>query len=63
MNMSYCRFYNTLQDLKDCWYHIEELSWDMSDDEFDARKKLIQLCQDIAQDADYLLGLEREEDV
>lgn len=59
--MSYCRFYNTLQDLKDCWYNIENVD-DMSKEEFEARKKLIKLCVDIADDADYLLGIEPEEE-
>ena len=57
MNMSYCRFYNTLLDLKDCYYNIEDLE-DMSDEEKRARKQLIELCCDIAEDKEYLLGLE-----
>ena len=57
MNMSYCRFQNTLQDLKDCYYNIEDLE-DMSDEEKRARKQLIELCCDIAEDKEYLLGLE-----
>ena len=61
MNMSYCRFYNTLQDLKDCYRNIEDVS-DMSEEEKQARRKLIQLCCDIAEDSDYLLELENEDD-
>ena len=59
MNMSYCRFYNTLQDLKDCYYNIEDVE-DMSDEEKRARKQLIEICMDIADNADYLLNLESE---
>lgn len=61
MNMSYCRFYNTLQDLKDCYYNIEYVE-DMSDEEKRARKQLIQLCCDIAEDSDYFLNLENKEE-
>ena len=60
MNMSYCRFYKTLQDLKDCYYNIEDVE-DMSYEEKRARKKLIQICCDIADNADYLLSIESEE--
>lgn len=56
MNMSYCRFYNTLADLKDCYYNIEDVE-DMSYEEKRARKELIQICMDIAENADYLLDL------
>lgn len=59
MNMSYCRFHNTLQDLKDCYYNIEDVE-DMSDEEKRARKQLIEICMDIADNADYLLNLESE---
>jgi len=59
MNMSYCRFHNTLQDLKDCYYNIEDVE-NMSDEEKRARKKLIEICMDIADNADYLLNLESE---
>ena len=59
MNMSYCRFTNTLQDLKDCYYNIENVE-DMSDDELIARKKLIEICVEIADNADYLLNIESE---
>lgn len=60
MNMSYCRFYNTLQDLKDCYYNIEDVD-NMSFEEKRARKQLIEICMDIADNADYLLNLESEE--
>ena len=46
MNMSYCRFRNTLQDLRDCWDHID--ADDLSEDEAEARARLIKLCKEIA---------------
>jgi hypothetical protein len=59
-NMSYTRFQNTLEDLKDCYNNIEDISY-MSADELRARKKLIELCQEIAQDAEYFLQIEPED--
>jgi hypothetical protein len=50
-NMSYCRFQNTLQDLRDCLDHMDERLDLVSDsDEYRAKEKLIQLCHDIAKD-------------
>lgn len=57
MNMSYCRFQNTLADLKDCYYNIEEVE-DMSAEEKRARKQLIELCAEIAEEKDYYLNLD-----
>lgn len=48
MNMSYCRFQNTLQDLRDCQENMDD--HDLSDDERRARKELIDVCWRIAQD-------------
>ena len=39
-NMSYCRFQNTLGDLEDCFDHL--LDKDLSLEEMDARKELIE---------------------
>ena len=52
-NMSYCRFYNTLQALRDCYEHMDEE--DISPAEKNARDKLIVLCMEVAADygADY----------
>lgn len=44
-NMSYCRFRNTLRDLRDCADHIED--GDLSQDEQKAREQLIALCKNI----------------
>ena len=47
-NMSYCRFTNTLEDLQDCYLHIDD---DIdSPNEKKARQALIALCVDIADD-------------
>jgi hypothetical protein len=47
-NMSYCRFENTISDLRDCYNHIEDE--DLSAEEMRARTRLIRLCQKIADD-------------
>jgi hypothetical protein len=45
-NMSYCRFENTLGDLRDCYDHMDED--DISAAECKAREKLLALCARIA---------------
>ncbi len=45
-NMGYCRFQNTLQDLRDCEEHLSD---DLSPEEERARKRLIELCKRIAE--------------
>ena len=51
-NMSYCRFENTLSDLRDCKYALQESENgegdDLSQTEMRARKELIALCAKIA---------------
>ena len=47
-NMSYCRFTNTALNLEDCSEHMDDE--DLSDSEEKAKKRLIKLCQDIADD-------------
>lgn len=49
-NMSYCRFRNTVPDLKDCYDNMDE---EMSEEEAKARKRLIRLCVLIAGDYGY----------
>ena len=44
-NMSYCRFHNTLSDLQDCYEAWQEK---LSEDENTARARLLELCQQIA---------------
>mgnify|MGYP003442074326 CR=1 FL=1 len=46
-NMSYCRFYNTEMDLRDC-YNDMDLDADASEQEKRARKRLIELACNIA---------------
>ena len=45
-NMSYCRFSNTLEELRDCDDHITDKN--LSEAENRKRKQLIELCVDIA---------------
>ena len=47
-NMSYCRFHNTLQDLRECHEHMDDT--DLSEYESRERAKLVKLCQRIAED-------------
>jgi hypothetical protein len=50
-NARYCRFRNTLSDLSDC---AEALFWgndaDLDDDEARAKRRLIELCTEIARE-------------
>lgn len=48
--MSYCRFSNTLGDLRDCYEHWEDD--DLSEEEKKARVKLLKICRDIVSDFD-----------
>ena len=50
-NMSYCRFRNTLDDLRDCYDEMAfEDTSDLSAEEDKAMRCLIRLCRDIAQE-------------
>lgn len=40
-NMSYCRFQNTSRDLHDCY---ENLDAELSEDEREARNRLVRTC-------------------
>ncbi len=48
-NMSYCRFQNTLGDLRDC-YEALPYPDDLSEDEKYAMKQLIKLCATITEE-------------
>ena len=51
MNMSYCRFQNTVTDLADCMDALEEINYDLtklSADEEQAARRLIEICKEIA---------------
>ena len=50
-NMSYCRFQNTLEDLRDCYNHIFD-DLEEGEEEYEAHKKLIKLCRAIIEDAE-----------
>lgn len=65
MNMSYCRFQNTLSDLQDCFYN--KPCNNLSNDEAEAFASLILLCNQFAAEydkADYheLIDLSKDED-
>ena len=47
MNMSYCRFQNTLSDLQDCFDNLPNR--DLSRDEANAFAELVLLAKDIAE--------------
>ena len=54
-NMSYCRFRNTLGDLRDCYEYWDELDNIGPDElpnegEVKARARLLKVCQDIVTD-------------
>lgn len=57
-NMSYCKFRNTLEDLKDCIETINDPS-DIEEEEA-ARKKLIATCRKIASEAEEDGGVKTE---
>jgi hypothetical protein len=48
MNMSYCRFENTANDLRDCYDNMD--GDELSEAEEAAKKRLIKLCLRIAED-------------
>lgn len=45
-NMEYCRFTNTLSDLRDCLDHLDDE--ELSEVETKARARLIKMCVDVA---------------
>ncbi len=50
-NMSYCRWQNTLSDLKDCYNNLHDPALNKDDREMAARKALIELCATIVEEA------------
>lgn len=58
-NMSYCRFQNTLEDLRDCAEHITDN--DLDEDEHKARKRLVEWCRKIIEDYEDA-GMEEDDD-
>ena len=51
VNMNHCQFENTLYDLQECYQAMEATEF-LSEWEAAARKKLIALCKQIAEDCD-----------
>ena len=45
-NMAYCRFENTEQDLWDCYQNMDDE--DLSESEKKARRRIIKICVEIA---------------
>jgi hypothetical protein len=62
-NMSYCRFENTLGDLRDCREAMHEPTDDMSEYESAARQNLFKLVQDMAEEIDVMSDDERGYDI
>lgn len=53
INMSYCRFQNTLEALRECVDALDEIDYDLkelSSEEGRAAQKLARLCQQFADD-------------
>lgn len=59
-NMSYCRFHNTLLDLRACYKSLNEED-QLSEEEEAAKRKLIDLCIEIALDYGSDIGRPLEE--
>ena len=64
VNMSYCRFENTVRALNECLEDlndngIEELEEDASEYEKPHIKGLIELCKQVAEEYEHEIGLER----
>jgi hypothetical protein len=55
-NMSYCRFQNTLSDLRDCYVNMEDE--DLSAEEKQAKAELLSLCTRIS--GEYSLGFNQD---
>lgn len=50
-NMSYCRFQNTLEDLRSCYNNMDAIDDpETSPEELKAVKAIIKLCEKIADD-------------
>jgi hypothetical protein len=58
-NMSYCRFRNTLQDLRDCYYNM---NGSLTGEEFYSREALVELCKSIGEEFGDMNFKEEEEE-
>lgn len=73
-NMSYCRYHNTLLDLQDCYYALQDEfpaepdddddtdRHDISKEEAAARKALVELCIIISEEYSHLVIEDKEAD-
>ena len=65
-NMSYCRFQNTLNDLRDCVYAMDEAydfeDMDLSKDEKWAMNRMFQQCEEFINHYNRMLELSETED-
>ena len=66
-NMSYCRFQNTVQDLQDCLYAIEEAlandePMDLSRDEQHAFQRMFNLMEEMIPMMDRVTEMEENAD-
>jgi len=59
-NMSYCRFENTLRDLRDCYDNMDNDN--LSKLEFYARKQMVEMCINIANQHEDIIDQEFLED-
>jgi hypothetical protein len=59
-NMSYCRFQNTANDLRDCIEHIGDF---IDKDEHNARKRIVEMCKAIVAAEEYGDIPEKPEDM
>ena len=57
-HMSYCRFENTVKDLKDCFDHMGDTSEELSKSEEIARIKIIKLAKNIIENFGYEINVE-----
>jgi len=52
-NMSYCRFQNTLDDLRDCrdaLMEMDDYEKELDEEEARAAKRLLRICRELADD-------------
>jgi hypothetical protein len=66
MNMSYCRFENTSNDLRDCVRAMDEVDeledLDLSQSELRSMKYMVRLAEEFLENANRLLHNEQMED-
>lgn len=61
-NMSYCRWGNTYRDLQDCFESMGDVETkDLSESERRYKKKLLQLCYEMADEYRLFIDTEEEE--